>query len=435
MRNNTMNAIAGLLPRMAGSLTRMVAALALGVAVVGVTTLIPGRPAAAADDKSKNNVSKDLAKTLKAAQDAMNAKKYPDAIAKLKEAEGNPKKTPYDEHVINELAAVTYARMQNYAEAAKAFEAQVNDGFLQPSEVPQRVKAVAQLNYQLKNYDKAAEYGNRAIKGGYGDEETDIIVGQSYYLKGDWKNTLKFEENLVESDIKAGRTPKDQSLQLVLSSCVKLEDGDCETKALEKLVAYYPKPDYWKQLLYTMAQDKTATQSDKTTLQLYRLMSEVDVLARPEEYTEMAQLAMEQGSPGEAVHILEKGFQKGVFADQRNKDKNQRLLDSAKKQASQDQASLPKVEKDAESAATGDKDVGVGFAYLGYGQYDKASDLLSKGLTKGGVKSEPEARLLLGIAQLKGGHKDDAVKSFHSVKGDPTLERLANLWSLHAKQA
>jgi tetratricopeptide (TPR) repeat protein len=428
MRNNIMNAHSDFL---GDSLARMLATLVLGIAIVGTTSL----PARAADEKSKNTVSKDLAKPLKAAQDALNAKKYPDAIAKLKEAEANSKKTPYDEHVINELAAVTYARTGNYAEAEKAFEAQVNDGFLQQSEIPQRVKAVAQLNYQLKNYEKAIEYGNRAIKGGYGDEDIDIVVGQSYYLKGDWKNTLKFEEGLVDNDIKAGRTPKDQSLQLVLSACIKLEDADCETKALEKLVAYYPKPDYWKQLLYTMAQDKAANQSDKATLQLYRLMSEVDVLARPEEYTEMAQLAIEQGSPGEAVHILEKGFQKGVFADQRNKDKNQRLLDSAKKAAAQDQASLPKIEKDADSAPTGDKDIGVGFAYLGYGQYDKASDLLSKGLTKGGVKSEPEARLLLGIAQLKGGHKDEAVKSFHAVKGDPTLERLANLWSLHAKQA
>jgi tetratricopeptide (TPR) repeat protein len=420
------------------SLPGILATLVVGVAIVGATSFVPGKPAVAADDKSdksKNTVSRELAKPLKAAQDALNAKKYPDAIAKLKEAESNPKKTPYDEHVINELAAVAYARTGNYAEAEKAFEAQVNDGFLQQSEVPQRVKAVAQLNYQLKNYDKAIEYGNRAIKGGYGDEDINIVVGQSYYLKGDWKGTLKFEEGLVDADIKAGRTPKDQSLQLVLSSCVKLEDADCETKALEKLVAYYPKPDYWKQLLYTMAQDKAANQSDKATLQLYRLMSEVDVLARPEEYTEMAQLAIEQGSPGEAVHILEKGFQKGVFADQRLKDKNQRLLDSAKKAAAQDQASLPKSEKDADSAPTGDKDIGVGFAYLGYGQYDKATDMLSKGLTKGGVKSEPEARLLLGIAQLKAGHKDEAVKSFHSVKGDPTLERLANLWSLHAKQA
>src|SRR5262249_38273606 len=116
-------------------------------------------------------------------------------------------------------------------------------------------------------------------------------------------------------------------------------------------------------------------------------------------------------------------------------DKNQRLLDSAKKTAAADEASLPKIEQEAKTAATGDKAVGVGFAYMGYEKYDKASDLLAAGLTKGGVKSEPEARRLLGIAQLKAGHKDDAVKSFHEVKGDPTLERLANLWSLHAKQA
>jgi tetratricopeptide (TPR) repeat protein len=77
----------------------------------------------------------------------------------------------------------------------------------------------------------------------------------------------------------------------------------------------------------------------------------------------------------------------------------------------------------------------VGIAYLGYGQYDKAVDQLQKGLDKGGLKDESQARLLLGIAQLKAGHKDDAVKSFKAVKGDPILERLASLWVLHSKQA
>jgi tetratricopeptide (TPR) repeat protein len=413
------------------SLASLAATLVLGVAVVGASSVV------AADKKDENKVSKDLAKPLKAAQDALQAKppKLQEAVAKLKEAEGNPKKTPYDEHIINALAGSAYARLNDYADAEKAFEAQVNDGFTEQADLPRIVKATAQINYQLKNYDKAIEYGNKAIKGGFGDEEINIIVGQSYYLKGDWKGTIGFFRPLVDADIKAGRTPKEQSVQLLMSACVKLEDADCTTKALEKMVAYYPKPDYWKDLLYTLQQDRSQTQSDKNTLQLYRLMSEVDVLTRADDYTEMAQLAMEQGSPGEAQHILEKVFTKGVFADQRTKDKNQRLLDAAKKAAAADQAQLPKIEADAQKAPTGDKDVGVGLAYLGYGQYDKASDLLSQGLTKGGVKSEPEARLLLGIAQLKAGHKEDAVKSFHAVKGDPTLERLANLWSLHAKQA
>ena len=425
MQNNTMNAKPS-----------MLATLVLGLAVVATTSFVPGKPATAADEK-KPSVSKDLAKTLKAAQDSLQAKppKLADAIAKLKEADANPKKTPYDEHVINVLLGTAYARQNDLADAEKPFEAQVSDGFTEQSDLPRIIKAVAQISYTLKNYDKAIEFGNRAIKGGFGDDEVNVIVGQSYYLKGDYKGTLKFIEPIVDNDIKAGKTPKDQQLQLVMSACVKTDDAVCTTKALEKLVAYYPKPDYWKDLLYTLQQDRSQTQSDKNTLQLYRLMYEVDVLARGDDYTEMAQLAMEQGSPGEAQHVLEKGFQKGIFADQRTKDKNQRLLDQAKKAAAADEASLPKIEKDAEAAPTGDKDVGVGLAYLGYQQYDKACDLLSKGLAKGGVKSEPEARLLLGIAQLKAGHKDDAVKSFHAVKGDPALERLANLWSLHAKQA
>jgi tetratricopeptide (TPR) repeat protein len=422
MRNHIMNAN-----------SKTVGAFVIGAAMVGAAAMLSGQPAFAAEDKKKQTVSKELAKTLKEAQDALAAKKYPEALAKLKDAEGNPKKTPYDEHIINELAGVAYARTNNYPEASKAFEAEINDGFLDEKEVPGRIKAVAQINYQLKNYDKAIEYGNRAIKGGFADEEMKTLVGQSYYLKGDYKGTLKYYDALIDSQLKAGQTPKDEAMQLALSACVKLNDADCTTKELERLVEYHPKTEYWQQLLYSLR--SAPNMSDKSTLQVYRLMSEVDVLKEPNDYTEMAQLAIEQGNPGEAQRILEKGFQKNVFTDPRAKDKNTRLLESAKKAAQTDLASLPKVEKDADASATGDKNVGVGLAYLGYQQYDKATDQLNKGLTKGSVRNEAEAHLLLGIAQLKSGKKDDAVKSFKAVKGDPNLERLAQLWSLHAKQA
>jgi tetratricopeptide (TPR) repeat protein len=409
------------------------AALILGATFVGAMSCVQVSSAFA--DEKKPTVTKELAKTLKAANDAVQAKKYSEALTKLKEVEASPKKSPYDQHVINELSAFAYAKTGNAAEAAKANEALVNDSFTPQSEVPQRVKAVVTSAFTAKNYDKAIDYGNRAVKGGFADDEIKMVLAQSYYLKGDYKNTVKLLQPIVDGEIKAGKTPKDVELQLVMSACMKIDDNECTTKMLERLVTYYPKPDYWKNLLYTMRNDHNLTQSDRNALQLFRLMSEVDVLQRPEDYTEMAQIALDQGSPGEAQHILEKGFQKGVFSDQRTKDKNQRLLDAAKKAAAADQAQLPKMEADASAAPTGDKAVGVGFAYLGYGKYDKAVELMSKGISKGGLKSEPEARLLLGIAQLKAGKKDDAAKSFRQVKGDPALERLANLWSLHAKQA
>jgi tetratricopeptide (TPR) repeat protein len=169
-------------------LNRILERLVLGVATMAASAVLVSGPTFAAEkEKDKNKVSKELAPSLKAAQEALQAKKFPDAIAKLKEAEGNPKKSPYDQHIINELAGVAYAKQNNFAEATKYFEAEINDGFLDEKEVPGRIKAVAQMNYQLKNYDKAIEYGNRAIKGGFADDEMKTLVGQSYYLKGDYK--------------------------------------------------------------------------------------------------------------------------------------------------------------------------------------------------------------------------------------------------------
>jgi hypothetical protein len=415
---------------------KLISAAVLGAAVALIVALTPATSTAAeekAEKGPKNSAA--LAKPLKEANDALKAKNYPDAITKLKAAEGVAGKTPADQYIIDEMLSFAYTTTQNYPEAAKVMEAKLDSGLTPQAEQPTLVKQLATINYQTKNYDKAVTFGNRAIQGGYADDQIRTIVGQSYYLKGDWKNTLKFEEDIVNSQIKAGQTPSLESLQLVYSACQKLQDEACMTRSMEKLVQYYPKPEEWAQLLYGMR--KEITNNEVALLQTYRLMLDTDVLKEGSDYTEMAELALDAGSPGEAQHVLEKAMAKTppVFTDQRSKDRATRLLDTAKKRAASDQAGLAKLEKEADAAATGEKNVAVGRAYLGYEQYDKAVDQLSKGLGKGGVKNELDARLMLGIAQLKAGHKDDASKTFKAVKGDPALERLANLWNLRTKQA
>jgi tetratricopeptide (TPR) repeat protein len=406
-------------------------ALVVGATVAAIASLSPSAPVYA---QQKQQNSPALAKPLKEAQDDIKAKNYSSAISKLKAAESVSGKTPYDQYLINDMLTYSYIKTNNLADAEKSMEAEVDSGFVPAAEMNSKIKALAEINYQLKNYDKAIDYGNRAIKGGFADEAMHQLVGQSYYLKGDWKNTLKFESDMADSEIKAGQTPKQETLELILSSCVKLNDTACENRALERMVTYYPKPDFWYQLLYTERQAVSGNDAD--TLQVYRLMFDVDVLKNADDYSEMASLAMDAGSPGEARAVLERGFSKNVFTEQRVKDREQRMLDKAKQSSTSDQATLPKLQAEADAASTGAKNYGVGLAYYGYGQYDKAIDQLTKALSKGGLKSQEQAQLLLGIAQLKGGHKDDAVKTFKSVKGDDqNLDRLANLWVLHAKQA
>jgi hypothetical protein len=412
---------------------RMLAAAAASAILLGAGLTSP--VARAADEKKapEAKVSKAASKPLKAAKDAADAKKYPEALAALKEVEALSDKTPYDIHVMNELYGFVYVRTQQYPEAAKALEAGLTDGFLNETDAANRLKALAQVNYQIKNYDKAIEFGDKVIKAGQADDDMVTLVSQAYYIKGDYPGTIKFVNEYNESQIKAGKTPKEQALNLVLSSCLKQDDNDCATKALERMVSYYPKPDYWQNLLYSLFQQEG--QTDKSLLQVYRLAADVDVLKRPDDYTEYAQLAIEAGSPGEAQAILEKGMAKNIFTDPKLIDRNKRLLENAKKQADQDRAGLDKIAKDAAAGKTGDKDVSIGLAYIGYKQYDKAVEAITRGLSKPGVQNQGEANLLLGIAQLGAGHKEEAQKAFNAVKGDAKLERIANLWSLHARQA
>lgn len=198
-----------------------------------------GAGAAVIADEATYTNSAELFKALKDAHDYLTAKKYADAISKLKTAETTKGKTPYDQHLINDNLAFAYVHTGAYADAAKTMEAEVDDGFTSPSDQQPKVRALAVLNYQVKNYDKAIDYGRRASRGSH-DDEMQKVVGQAYYLKGDWKGTIDFEDRLVSGAIERAETPTKESLLLLYSACVRLPDSVCAMRAREQLDRHYP---------------------------------------------------------------------------------------------------------------------------------------------------------------------------------------------------
>lgn len=225
----------------------MLSTLVISVAVMGAVGVGRGGPAFAEGEiATAPHLSREADTLVKAARTLMNATppNYAEAIAKLKEADGLPTHSAFEQHLINEMLGFAYVRSNDYADAVKMLESGLNDGQLDEADVPKRIRALAQLYYQLQNYDKAIEFGTRAINGGYPGSELNTLValvGQSYYLKGDWTGTQKFSDDLVNGEIKRGETPTKESLRLLYSACVKLHDEGCTRHALELLVQYYPK--------------------------------------------------------------------------------------------------------------------------------------------------------------------------------------------------
>src|SRR5262249_38675554 len=137
----------------------------LGALLMTGALLLPGAAALAADKGQQP--SPKVAKPLHEAQEDIKAKKYAEALGKIKEAQGVEKKTPYDEFLINDLMAFVLIKTNDLAGAAKAMEGELDSGQVPNGDVPQKVKTLAEIHYQLKNYDKAIDFGNRAIKGGF----------------------------------------------------------------------------------------------------------------------------------------------------------------------------------------------------------------------------------------------------------------------------
>ncbi len=401
------------------------AALAIGGSFLAVS------PAYAAPPPQK--LTRSVGLKLKAAQQDIQKGKFAAGLKLLDQASALPKQTPYSRHIATQLYVFAYEKTHNYAKLAPKLEQLSKDPYTSPAQKAQFTTSLAQIYYTLHDYPKAIQYGTEAIQKGWADAQMPILVGQAYYLQGNWRGTIQYEKGLIDAQIKQGQKPTKQSLQLVQSACQHLNDKPCLLNAIEQLVVYYPERQYWQYLIYKTLQ---TVKSDTNLLEAYRLAFDVGVMQEPHEFTNYAELAIEANDPGEAEAVLTKALQANVFTTASSKAKAERLLADAKQRAAKDLGGgLAVTAAAAARQPTGESDVRVGLAYLGYEKYAMAVHEFTQGIAKGGLQNPAEAHLLLGIAELKAGNKSAALQAFQGVKGNPTLQRLASLWSLRARSA
>lgn len=405
----------------------LTAVLACGAGVMGLVAAPV--PAQAAEKEQKVGVK--VGKPLQAAQELTQQKKWRDALTKVNEANGIDGKTAWEQFKIDQFLVYIYLNLGDYPNAAKAMDSSIASGFLTAEEVTTHHKQLAQINYQSKNYAKAADHGRKYLQSSPGNTDMLLLVGQAYYLQKDFKNARDNVRELVKASDAAGKEVKEEYLQLLMSCDYELKDTDGVAKDLEMLVQRFPSTKYWRDRL-EMVMDRSKL-SEQQTLEIYRLMLATDVLETGEEYVEMAELALHLGLPGEAKAVLEKGFAANKLGGEQ-KDRQQRLLDMAKNQADGDSKSLLQLEKEAAAAASGEADAKLGEAYLSYGQFDPAITALQRGLSKSGVKDAEAAQLHLGLALLGAGKDEDARSAFKTVTADPALSDLARLWTIYSKQ-
>lgn len=398
-------------------------ALACATSSVALVALpFAATPAIAAKSQSIGNK---VGKPLKEAQDLANKKQFKEALAKVREAQAIEKKSAFEDHTINEFLGYVAANLKDYPTAAKAFDATTKSGFLTAEQLPERVKTVAQLYYQVNDYKNSLATADRYLKEFGNDRDLQVMVGQIHYLQKDYAKTAAAMDKLLKST--SGK-PEESWLQLAMSAAYHQKDMTKVATYLKGLVRHYPSDENWQQLLDVSMSGQNL--SDRLNLDYYRLRRANNLINSGDELVEMAQLAVQMGLPAEAQTILEKGFADGLLGGA-NKDRETRLLNMAKSQAAELLKDLPTVEKEAAAAKTGEATVSIGEAYASYGQAEKAVTLISNGIAKGGLKNPDDATLHLALAQLQAGNKSAAQSTLKGIGKDTALGKVAELWSLY----
>lgn len=254
-------------------------------------------------------------------------------------------------------------------------------------------------------------------KGGGFDFQSQVIVAQAHYLMGDYGTAIKLLRGLGNSE---------QVLSLLMSAAAKAGDTQTEGQVAERLILQ-GQSKYWTYML--AAADATRGLTDHENLNVYRIRYFTGNMRNAEDYELLTQLALQLHFPAEGLAAAQKGF--GIKLLQGDRD--MRLLNLAQTQAQKDTVNLPNLQKQANASKTGDALVSYGENLWGRGQYDDAVNAIQAGIKKGGLSKADEAQLSLGVAQLSAGHKDDALKSFGSVQGDPAARTVAHLWTVYAR--
>jgi hypothetical protein len=401
---------------------------AMAILALSCLCLAPQSAFSAEKDKGQQ-ISRVIAKEMTAAQKAIQAQQWAEAIKNLEAAETKSPLTAFDKKTIYDFKGFAYVKLNNLKEAEKAYEQALATGAYGAEDAAKTTRMLFRLTAGNQQYAKAAEYGKQVAESGAATPDDLGILSQIYYLQKDCKSSAAWADKAIAAARKAGEAPKENLYQFKLQCASDAGDSQAMAATLVDLIRLTNKTTYWNTLLRIERQDE---RDDHNTLMLYRVMYDTASMNAGSDYIEMAQLLGDAALPAEAQTVLEKAMSTGLINDQQ-KERTNRLLNSFKTRAEADKKGLPQLDAEASKNPAGELDVKLGEVYYGFGDYQNAVTALNRGIQKGQIKHQDEAYVYLGRAQVALKNFADAKKALAGLKSVPNISpRVLKLWELYA---
>ena len=374
----------------------------------------------------------DLGRPLKAAEELIKARRYSEALAKVREAEAVPHRTAQENVVLERMRIAAASGADDVDTAVRAFEALSASNQLAPAERLRMIESIAGGYYRGREYARAAQWAQRYLREGGSNPAMRTLLIQSQYLAGDYAGVLKELSADLQAAERSNSAPPEDRLKLMLNAALKVNDSGAYVRAMEKLVAFYPRQEYWVELLARL--QRKPGFSDRLALDVYRLSLATGSMTSASDFMEMAQLALQAGLAAEADQVLQKGFSTGVLGKAPQAEPQQRLRALVTKRLAEEQQNRADAEREALEARDGSALLRIGMDLIYQGQSARGLQLMQQAIAKGDLKRPEDARLHLGIGYLRAGDNAKAMATLKTVSGNDGTSDLARLWTLHARR-
>jgi hypothetical protein len=398
-------------------------------AMLALVSLWLSPQAAWSAEKKDQQISRVIAKEMTAAQKALQASQWAEAIKNLEAAETKAGINAFDKKTIYDFKGFAYVKLNNLKAAEQAYEAALATGAYSPEDSAKTTRMLFRLTAGNQQYAKAAEYGKQVAESGAATPDDLGILSQIYFLQKDCKSSAVWADKAIAASRKAGEAPKENLYQFKLQCASDAGDTPGMAAVLVDLIRLTNKTNYWNTLLRIERQEE---RDDHNTLMLYRVMYDTGSMTAGSDYIEMAQLLGDAALPAEAQTVLEKAMSGGLINDQQ-KERTTRLLNSFKSRAEADKKGQAQLDAEAKKNPAGELDVKLGEVYFGLGDYQNAVTAINRGLQKGQIKHQDEGYVYLGRSQVALKNTADAKKAFVGLKQIPNISpRVLKLWELYA---
>ncbi len=393
------------------------------------TTIFAAAVLAAAPSSAQEALRPAIGKPLAAAKSFMAAHNYAKAMAQVRVADAVGGKTGYESFVIEEMRAAIASASGDTATAQRTYQDLLASGRVPASEQIKLIMAEASIAYTQKNYTAAVGWIDKYFKAGGADPAMHTLLINAYYQQNNFAKAGELQAAQIQAEYRAKQKPTESQLQLLYRCQTETKDSAGAFTTMSALIYFYPKPDYWLNVIDTVRRKPGF--SDRLTLDLDRLEFALGLIKTPADTMDMIELALQIPLPGEAKDMTDKAYAAGILGTGPEAPREQRLRDLVNKTYAQILPTLTKTEADAASDHDGNRLAMLGAQYVSYGNTDKGIVLLLAALRKDQLRHPEDTKLSLALAYLKAGQKPKAIATFRTVGGNEGAGDLAKLWLLY----